>query len=80
MEKMKAENVARNLMEKGWTYVQPKITTPPYGVQINFESPSPVAEQSDFEDLQEQYNPESLFIEAKNGKLFFLMCWPSPRK
>ena len=81
MDRIKAEETARSLMNKGWTWAQPVINITRFGTQVSFQWPNPVAAEQDFADLREQYNPESLFIEAdENGKLFFLMFWPSPQQ
>lgn len=79
--KSKGKAVAASLLFNNWTYDQPEIATNQYGLQIRFNWTSPVAELQDFEDLQRDYSPESLFIEAVgDGQLVFIMIWPSPHK
>ena len=81
MKKKNVKDIVADLLSQGWTYTQPAITTTRFGVQINFEWTSAIASPQDFEDLQRDYNPESLFIEAdENGKLFFIMFWSAPHK
>jgi hypothetical protein len=80
-ENMKSKEIAASLLFNNWTYDQPEIFENKYGFQIRFNWPSPVAEIQDFEDLQRDYNPESLFIEAVgDGQLVFIMGWPNPHE
>ena len=78
MEKNRnAEMIIAALFEQGWTKTQPTVIESGGETQIEFEFAFNVIERQDFENLQQQFNPDSIFIEVgDNGQLVCTLSRP----